>query len=109
MTTITIYTTTDGEYKGISCKGHAGYSYSGKDIVCSAISVLVINSVNSWEKLTHEEMKSRTDSKRGIIECKFTKPLSEDGILLMKSLILGLKGIVKDYGKKYLELKFKEV
>ena len=53
MTTITIYKSDKGSYKGFTCKGHAGSAMSGKDIVCAAISILVINTVNSLEELVH--------------------------------------------------------
>ena len=109
MTTIIIYKSKNGEYTGLSCKGHAGYANAGEDIVCAAISCLTINTINSWDELTHEQMEIMTDERKGIIDCKFKRTLSSEGSLLMDSLILGLKGIVGDYGKKYLELKFKEV
>ncbi len=109
MTTITIYKSRTGEYKRLFCKGHAGYANAGRDIVCAAISALTINAINSWDELTHDQMEIITEEKQGVIDCRFTQSLSKEGILLMESLILGLKGIVDDYGKKYLELKFKEV
>ena len=34
MTTITIYKSDQGSYKGFTCKGHAGFADSGNDIVC---------------------------------------------------------------------------
>ena len=109
MTTITIYKSKNGEYKRLSCKGHAGYADAGEDIVCAAISCLTINTINSWDELTREQMEIMTEEEEGVIDCKFTQSLSKEGILLMDSLILGLNGIVGDYGKKYLKLKFKEV
>ena len=109
MTTIIIYKSQDGEFERFSCKGHAGYAKFGKDIVCAAVSVLTINTINSLSELAHEEMDIHTDERKGVIDCKFTKRLSKEGTLLMNSYILGLNGIVEDYGKKYLELKFKEV
>ena len=41
MTTITIYKSDQGSYKGFTCKGHAGFADSGNDIVCAAISCAV--------------------------------------------------------------------
>ena len=37
----------------------------------------------------------------------FEEDLKKDGVLLMDSLVLGLKGIVKQYGRQYLKLKFR--
>ena len=109
MTTIIIYKSQEDGYKGFSCKGHAGYATSGQDIVCAGISVLTINTINSLSELAHEELDINTDERKGIIDCRFKKHLSNEGKLLMESMILGLNGIVEDYGKKYLDLKFKEV
>ena len=93
-----IYQSNKGEYQRLTCKGHAGYADYGKDIVCASISCLVINTINSLDELVHEKMEITTE-----------ESLSDQGKLLMDSLILGLQNIVSDYGKKYLELKFKEV
>lgn len=109
MTTITIYKSKNGEYRRLTCKGHAGYAAYGKDIVCASVSCLTINAINSLDELVHEKMEIITDEEQGLIDCRFQNTLSKEGILLMDSLVLGLKGIVDDYGKKYLELKFKEV
>ena len=102
MTTITIYKSDKGSYKGFTCKGHAGYAMSGKDIVCAAISILVINTVNSLEELVNDETT-------GYIDCRFPNEISEHAKLLIDSMILGLESIVSQCGKKYLRLKFEEV
>ncbi|NLL77592.1 MAG: ribosomal-processing cysteine protease Prp [Clostridiales bacterium] len=109
MTTIIIKKNENGEYKGFSCKGHSGFARSGKDIVCAAASILVINTINSMEELTKEDMDVSTDEESGFIGCIFKKDLSEKGKLLMDSMILGLSSVEKQYGKKYLSLKFEEV
>ena len=109
MTTITIYKSDKGSYKGFTCKGHAGYAMSGKDIVCAAISILVINTVNSLEELVHEEMELVNDETTGYIDCRFPNEISEHAKLLIDSMILGLESIVSQCGKKYLSLKFEEV
>ncbi|MBQ9927762.1 MAG: ribosomal-processing cysteine protease Prp [Lachnospiraceae bacterium] len=109
MTTITIYKSENGTYKRFTCDGHAGYADYGKDIVCASVSCLVINTINSMDELVHEKMEITTNEKKGLIDCRFCGEISSQSRLLMDSLILGLKGIVSDYGKKYLELKFKEV
>ncbi len=109
MTTITIYNSDDGGYKGFTCKGHADYAESGSDIICAAISILVINTSNSIEKLLHEEVQTTEDENTGYLECRFPNGLSKQAKLLIDSMILGLETILQEYGKKYLRLKFKEV
>ena len=35
-------------------RGHAGYAEEGQDIVCAAVSALIINTVNSLETFTDD-------------------------------------------------------
>ena len=110
MTQITFYKTTAGEYQGFICDGHAGYAVHGEDIVCAAISVLVINTINSLEEITGEKMRVETDEETGTIRCHFVNPpLKETSRVLVDSLVLGLTQIEKQYGKNYCKLTFEEV
>ncbi len=111
MTTMIIQKSSDGAYNSFTCMGHAEYAKSPnqKDIVCAAVSVLVINTLNSLETLIHEEIKVKTDEDEGLIDCRFVNHISDQGKLLMDSMVLGLKGIEQQYGKKYFKLKFEEV
>lgn len=89
--------------------GHSGFARSGKDIVCASISVLVINTVNSIEKLAGDRMDVSENGETGFIHCSFRDMLSQEGKLFMDSMVLGLSGIEKQYGRKYLTVKFEEV
>ncbi len=109
MTEIIIRKSENGEYKGFTCKGHSGFAAKGKDIVCASVSVLVINAINSMEKLAEEDMEIKAEEVAGIIRCRIKRTLSEKGKLLMDSMILGLLQIEEQYGNKYLVVKFKEV
>jgi uncharacterized protein YsxB (DUF464 family) len=109
MIKATFYRDSDGNYKGFTVSGHAGFARSGKDIVCSAVSALTINTVNSIEKLTDSSYKVEQD-KSGTIKFKLSDVLSDgDGQLLLNSLSLGLTEIAKEYGDRYLQVYFKEV
>ena len=117
MTTVTILQSKDGKYKGFICAGHAGYADSGKDIVCAAISVLAINTINSLDQLTGAELQIESEEADGYLSCQFQHSLNESQKLLMDSFVLGIENVVDGYGsqkkffksKKYCELKFKEV
>ena len=109
MISVTICKNRDNEYVGLKCKGHAGYDSSGKDIYCASVSILVINTLNSIEKLTDCRFETRENPAKGILEADFRGKLSKDATLLMDSLVLGLNGIVKDNGDKYLSVIIKEV
>lgn len=108
MTTLTIYKTKSDIYKGFSCDGHAGFANAGKDIVCAAISVLVINCINSMEELTQDKMAVKANEKRGRISVDIPD-ISESGRILVDSMILGLENIREEYGEEYLTLNYKEV
>ena len=109
MTEITILKTSEGFFKGFECNGHAGFADYGKDVVCSAISVLTINTINSIDQLTGDQIAVSEDGSAGIISCHFINDISEKTDLLMQSFELGVNSIYKQYGKKYLNIKIKEV
>ena len=112
MTTIVIFKSNDS-YKGFTCMGHAGFSLSGSDIVCASISILVINTINSIEELAKEEIVTESDENEGYIECHFPDQINDKTKLLMDSMVMGLKNIEQNYGKrkkkKFFELIIKEV
>lgn len=110
MTEVRVHKTKSGEYLKFTCSGHAGYADYGTDIVCAAISILVINTVNSLEEIAKEAIQVETDEKAGRISCTFLKrPLKETSVTLMESLILGLSQIEAQYGKQHCKLTFEEV
>ncbi len=111
MTTVTIIKTESGAYREFYCMGHAGSRrfFFEKDMVCSAVSVLVINTINSLETLAKETLTVTQNEADGFIRCEFPSGLSGQGTLLLDSMILGLRGIEKQYGKKYLQVNMKEV
>ena len=95
------------DYRSIESKGHAGFSSFGKDIVCAAASVLIINTINSIDHFTdtHIELDSE-DS--GYIKAVFAEGCDEKAQVLLDSMVLGLTQIEKQYGKKYLSIEYKE-
>ena len=78
-------------------------------MICAAVSVLVINTVNSLETLAAEKLHVTQNQEDGFLRCEFPVGLSPKGSLLMDSMILGLQGIVKQYGNKYLQVNVEEV
>ena len=109
MISVKIFKNRNGEYQGFNCLGHAGYDDEGKDIVCASVSMIVINTINSIETFTSDVFTCKSDEKTGEISFKFVDSPSKEATLLVDSLVLGLKGIVKEYGKAYLKLLIKEV
>ena len=109
MTRVSILKGTDGTARGFEMEGHAMMAAYGRDIVCAALSVLAINTVNSIESFTDDEMEVESDNRRGYLKCVSTSPLSEGGKLLMSSFELGIRSIEEQYGSKFVVLDFREV
>ncbi|MBQ0027004.1 MAG: ribosomal-processing cysteine protease Prp [Lachnospiraceae bacterium] len=96
-------------YKGFICHGHAEYAEPGEDIVCSAISALTINTVNSLEVITKDKFDINADGEEGDLSVFFTEPVSDNGNLLMESLELGLTTIASEYGEQFVKVEIQEV
>jgi len=108
MTEISIVKSGD-TYKGFTCLGHSGYADEGEDIVCAAISVLTINTINSIDELTLDQIIVSSDEEDADLQMYFTDEPSSESVILMKSLELGLKAIASQYGQQYVKVVIQEV
>ena len=104
-----VITKHNNEYIGFTLDGHAGYADFGKDIVCAAVSTLVINTINSIERFTDDAFSTEFHEERGFISTNFSETLSDKAKLLIDSMLLGLDEIQKQYGDEYISLQYKEV
>ena len=110
MTTVVIKRDRTGAYRGFSCTGHAGYARRGRpDIVCAAVSALTIAAVNSLEELAGEKLKVLQDEAAGFLSCDFESVLQERSSFLMDSLAFSLENISREYGERFLQVKYEEV
>jgi len=114
MTTVVIRRDNKNLYRGFTCMGHAGYAKrrlfgTEPDILCAAISVLVISTMNSLEELAGEELSVSQNEETGFIKCDFAGPLHENSVILMDSMVLSLQNLSKKYGERYLQVNFEEV
>lgn len=95
----------------IEAKGHSGYALAGSDIVCSAISVLTQNLINSLKEIIkispvyviNEDIPYLSVSIPQDLDAK----LYQDSQLLMRSVVLGIKDVANSY-KKYIKIKEKQ-
>ena len=109
MTKVTIYKNVKNECVGFKALGHAGYAEEGEDIVCAAISILTINTMNAIETFTNSDVFLDTDEELGLIEYKIDKPTKETSLLL-DTMVLGLKTMADDKNyAEYIDLLFEEV
>lgn len=110
MTTIVIYRSRKGSYKGFCCMGHAEYAKPGRpDVLCAAISALTIGTVNSLEELAGETLTVTSDESTGFLKCEFESMLQEKSSFLVDSMIFSLENLSREYGRKYLQVKVEEV
>ena len=90
-----------GVIYGFSVRNH------GKSIVCAAVSMLVLNTVNSIEAFTDDDFNCEYDEEGGYLKFAFASELvSESAAVLLKALDLGLASTKENYPK---EISIKEI
>jgi uncharacterized protein YsxB (DUF464 family) len=104
MINVSVYKAADGLITGFKLSGHALFSEYGSDIVCAAVSALVINTINSIENFTSDKFHLEQDENKGIMEFHVITPMSNNTNLLLSSLALGLEGIAQEYTDKYIRI-----
>ena len=109
MTKVTIYKNVKNECVGFKALGHAGYAEEGEDIVCAAISILTINTMNAIETFTDADVSLEMDEEIGFIEFRIEEPTKETSLLL-DTMVLGLQTMADDENyAEYIDLLFEEV
>lgn len=106
MITVTVWRK-NGEFNKVESKGHAGFAEEGRDIICAAVSALMVNTVNSIDSFTDDVIHVISDE--GYLSLEFIVGPSKESKLLMDSLMLGLSQIQDSYEKDYLKIIAKEV
>ncbi|HIW81508.1 MAG TPA: ribosomal-processing cysteine protease Prp [Candidatus Acetatifactor stercoripullorum] len=114
MTTIVIRKDKNDSYRGFLCMGHAQYAKkhffrAEPDILCAAISMMVISTINSLEELAGEKLTVTSNEETGFIRCDFEGVLQEKSAFLMDSMVFSLENLSKKYGGQYLQIRFEEV
>ncbi|MBR3772474.1 MAG: ribosomal-processing cysteine protease Prp [Clostridium sp.] len=102
MIKITVFRDDNGICQGFQCLGHAEYDEYGQDIVCAAVSILVVNTINSIEEFTDDAIACEVKEDSGDVKFEFTDDISSESKLLVESMLLGLRGVEQEYGKDYI-------
>ena len=102
MINITVFRDDNGICNGFQCMGHAEYADYGQDIVCAAVSVLVVNTINSIEEFTDDAIACEVKEENGDVRFEFTGDISSESKLLVESMLLGLRGVEQEYGKEFI-------
>lgn len=113
MIKVEIYRNKKNDINRFKVSGHAGYAESGNDIICSAVTVLTFNTVNSIFKFVNVSPVCETDEVTGLLDCRIdtdniSAEQNHDVQLLLKAMLNGLKDIKKNYGK-FIVINDKEV
>ena len=94
-----------GSIRSVTCEGHALYDEPGSDIICAAVSALMINTANSIEQFTEDDLVIEEGGEEGgYLMLRLDGEISESSALLLKSLMLGLHSIKDTYGEEFLQI-----
>ena len=69
----------------------------GESYVCSAVSMLVLNTVNSIEKLTEQDFFCEFNENGGRVEFTLTSPQTREAGILLDAMLLGLRSVQEQY------------
>ena len=86
---------------GFEARGHAGYAEYGADIVCAAVSGILITAANGLEKVACAPTRTQQDDDTGLLTAVIAanpeeKALERAGVIL-ETARLGLLEIEKQY------------
>ena len=91
----------EGRIIGVESEGHAGYADSGYDIVCAAVSALLITCVNGLESVVSIEPTVRQNDEVGYLKAELPDRLDEaqrhDADIVLSVTELGLQAIAQQY------------
>ncbi|AVK60271.1 ribosomal-processing cysteine protease Prp [Lactobacillus sp. CBA3606] len=96
-----IFRDQDSAVTGFRLTGHADSGAYGQDIVCAAVSVLAISTINGIEQVAHLKPEVQSDETNGgLLIADFTKlDLANQQLqTLLESFTLGLNDVATNYG-----------
>ena len=113
MIKVNIYRNKNNNIYGFKLSGHAGFAEEGSDIVCSAVTVLVFNTINCIEEFTDEPFECDLDEKKGgFIDYSLTDVkeggYNKDADILIRAMVRGLMDIQLEYSS-YISINDEEV
>ena len=103
MIRVTVFRS-EGRISGFRLTGHADYDEYGKDIICSAMSMLAINTLNSMIVIANERFDYDQNEEDGLIEVRFDHEPNEYAGVLLSSFELGVQGVIDQYGNEFVSL-----
>lgn len=86
----------------VTITGHANFSQLGTDIVCAAISAIVLGTLNALDQMENKTTKVISNIP-GLVKIKVTI-INNDNQVILKTMLWQLKTISAQY-MKYLKIK----
>jgi uncharacterized protein YsxB (DUF464 family) len=87
----------------LKVEGHANFAPHGEDLVCSAVSAVLIGGLNNLHQPEHYQI----EIEEGKVIVKELKPTNEHDHIVLETILTSLKTIANDY-PKYLQIQRKE-
>lgn len=89
----------DGSILELETEGHAGYADPGEDIVCAAVTALVVTALIGLERVAAHPHEGGAESGRAY--CRLLPGGTPESAMkaqaILETALLGLKDIEKDY------------
>jgi len=90
---------------GFTVSGHAFFNDAGKDIICAAVSMITINTVNAFEEfLPDARLSASVDRKKGMIDVRLEGERDERSDILLETFRLGVMTLEQKYGSKFVSV-----
>lgn len=100
----------NGNFLGYVVSGHAGFDEYGKDIVCSAVSVLSQTGLLSLKSILNINLNYKIDD--GYLEVRIPKDITKEKLrevnIIINTILIGIKSTMEAY-PKYITLEYGEV
>lgn len=99
MITVRVGRADDGSVVSLHAEGHAGYAEPGEDIVCAAVTALVVTALIGLKRVAAHPHEGRAGS--GKAWCRLLPGGTPESRLkaaaILETTVLGLQDIAKDY------------
>jgi len=92
LISVTVSRKKNGRVSAFNARNH------GASEVCAAVSMLVLNAVNSVESFTDARFACEYDEDGGYINFSLENVRNKNAALLLDSMVLGLRSVAKKYG-----------
>jgi uncharacterized protein YsxB (DUF464 family) len=97
-------------YIRVKISGHSYFDESGRDIICSAVSILsytLLNSINIIGEIHVDSIKIKEKEAEGLLDIELLENNNKTD-MLFENFLIGIKLLIEDYSD-YITLEHEEV